>query len=710
MVTRFLKIVVLAGTIAAASSLPAQPPQGSHLDPDENLCATCHGEADLWDEDKRRLYISPESLARDVHFLKGVNCHDCHGGNPTSFDVPEAHSTEVTEESAEWRPFQSPLENVWDSCKNCHKHEWLGLVKGVHAHAGPKDERGRGTPLSCSKCHGEKAHGLLPVADPDSPVYLENQVEMCSECHEEHRHSYERSVHGEGLILSGLVVTAVCADCHGAHGIYYAADRRSTLHGSNVASTCGKCHYFIADRLEKSVHAQTPSEPRPADSDEKKPKHKPSCTSCHQGHHLLHPESLAFQEEQANLCGNCHADLSQGYRVSLHGQLTSLGYEPAANCSDCHGSHEILPIDDPRSRVASGPNRVQTCRKCHQNAVPSFCDFDPHANHKNVRRYPELHAAYQAMNSVMNWVFGLFAVHAFFWFARSLVHALKHGRHRTLGSEGYALVRFNPSQRFLYLLMLVSCLGLIFTGMPLKHSYRPWAQKLSTNLGGFESTSIWHHFFGATLVFVCISYAVRGVASVYRARAHGASWSQVLFGPDSLLPNRRDVRDLLGMLRWFVGLGPKPGFERWTYWEKIDFWAAAIAATVIGGSGLALWYPNVFCRLLPGSALNLAKLIHAEVALYAVSVLFFIHFFNMHFRPEKFPMDLSVLTGLVSEEHLRKARPDYIRRLEREGRLEEMRRSVPPRGRLRLALFAGAMVFSVGLLLLATLIFVSLGE
>ena len=108
MVTRFLKIVILAGTIAAASNLPAQPPQGSHLDPDENLCATCHGEADLWDEDKRRLYISSESLARDVHFLKGVNCHDCHGGNPTSFDVPEAHSTEVTEEGAEWRPFQSP--------------------------------------------------------------------------------------------------------------------------------------------------------------------------------------------------------------------------------------------------------------------------------------------------------------------------------------------------------------------------------------------------------------------------------------------------------------------------------------------------------------------------------------------------------------------------------------------------------------------------
>jgi cytochrome b subunit of formate dehydrogenase len=177
-----------------------------------------------------------------------------------------------------------------------------------------------------------------------------------------------------------------------------------------------------------------------------------------------------------------------------------------------------------------------------------------------------------------------------------------------------------------------------------------------------------------------------------------------------LLLNLRDVRDFFGMARWFFGLGAKPGFERWTYWEKMDYWAVFLAALGIGSTGLALWLPNVFCSVFPGAALNVAKLIHSEIALYAASILFLIHFFNTHFRPEKFPMDLSVLTGLVSEEHVRGQRPEYVERLEREGELERMRRPAPPKEHLRRTLFAGILVFSVGLGLLASLLFVSLGE
>ena len=78
--------------------------------------------------------------------------------------------------------------------------------------------------------------------------------------------------------------------------------------------------------------------------------------------------------------------------------------------------------------------------------------------------------------------------------------------------------------------------------------------------------------------------------------------------------------------------------------------------------------------MLPGSILNVAKVLHSEFALYTASVLFVIHFYHAHLRPEKFPMDLSVITGMVSEEHLRKYRPDYIARLERRG---QARRDAP---------------------------------
>ncbi|NQU25585.1 MAG: hypothetical protein HQ567_30230 [Candidatus Nealsonbacteria bacterium] len=58
-----------------------------------------------------------------------------------------------------------------------------------------------------------------------------------------------REMREQGLFGSGLVVVPGCASCHGSHGIYYAADKRSTLHKSTVATTCGKCRDEIEHRL-----------------------------------------------------------------------------------------------------------------------------------------------------------------------------------------------------------------------------------------------------------------------------------------------------------------------------------------------------------------------------------------------------------------------------------------------------------------------------
>src|SRR4030042_6471419 len=81
--------------VAAAGQLAAQPPKGSQLPEDKNNCAKCHGEPGIWDSDKLRFYVPKESLAEDVHLKHGVNCHDCHGGNPGTFDFSEAHAKAV---------------------------------------------------------------------------------------------------------------------------------------------------------------------------------------------------------------------------------------------------------------------------------------------------------------------------------------------------------------------------------------------------------------------------------------------------------------------------------------------------------------------------------------------------------------------------------------------------------------------------------------
>ncbi len=317
-----------AGSIAQAQeSTPVEPPAleqaveeplatlppltGSQLAPEDNRCGMCHTEPALWDDDHQKLFIQPELLERDVHRQKGVVCSDCHGGDPSSTNFAVAHVGLV------------PITELRNRCKICHNDQRLALVKSVHAKAGEKDSRGRGLPLDCSKCHGANAHAIFPAKDPQSPVFLNNQVRTCGTCHPGDQKTYELTVHGLGLNESGLTVTAVCADCHGAHGIYYAADRRSTLNAANVAATCSKCHQFIEERVKKSVHGNGDG----LGSAAEKPavggrsKRNPTCTDCHQGHHMLNSEQADFRLQVANNCGNCHADMSSRY-AAQHARTT----------------------------------------------------------------------------------------------------------------------------------------------------------------------------------------------------------------------------------------------------------------------------------------------------------------------------------------------------------------------------------------------------
>jgi len=273
----------------------------------------------------------------------------------------------------------------------------------------------------------------------------------------------------------------------------------------------------------------------------------------------------------------------------------------------------------------------------------------------------------------------------------------------------YTLPRFGPILRTTYAVLIVAFVGLTATGVALKYSDQEWGQWLARGLGGVRSASDWHHFFAVLAIVAGVIHVARSVARVNRLRQEEA-WKTVIFGPDSLVPNGRDFRDLGKMLLWFIGFGRKPGFERWAYWEKLDYWAICLAAFLIGTSGLMLWYPNLFCVVLPGGILNVAKMVHSEFAIYTAGFLFLIHFFHAHFRPEKFPMDLSVITGMVSEEHLREYRPEYVARLEKEGKLSEKRKRAPAKRNVWLNIVGVVVVFTLGFCLLAITVLASLGE
>ena len=270
--------------------------------------------------------------------------------------------------------------------------------------------------------------------------------------------------------------------------------------------------------------------------------------------------------------------------------------------------------------------------------------------------------------------------------------------------------RFRPLHIFLHILVITSFLGLSLTGLPLRFSDQPWAQALMKLYGGVASAGYIHRFC-AVLTFIYFGSAlIMCFHFLFIRKDLPGNWLQRLFGPDSLCPNLKDIRDLTGMIKWFVFKGPKPVFERWTYWEKFDFFAVFWGMFAIGGSGLLLWFPELFGRFLPGWSFNVATIIHSDEALLATGFIFTVHFFNTHGRPEKFPMDFVIFNGQISKHEFMEERGEQWQRYEQLGILDdcEVQR---PTGAFYDFILKGfgfvALLTGLGLLLLMVMAFAS---
>lgn len=229
-------------------------------------------------------------------------------------------------------------------------------------------------------------------------------------------------------------------------------------------------------------------------------------------------------------------------------------------------------------------------------------------------------------------------------------------------------LRFKRLNRILHVVMIVSFMSLALTGMSLKFAYTGWAVFLSRLFGGFESAGYIHRLAAVAMIGTFVAHVV----DVFRMKRHVyKSWRSLLLGPDSMVFNMKDLQDLIGNLKWFLGRGPRPEYGRWTYWEKFDYIAVFWGMAVIGSTGLTLWFPEIFTLVFPGWLLNVATIIHSDEALLAVGFIFTVHFFNTHLRPEKFPMDIVIFTGRMTVEELQDDKPAEYEALVKEGRLEE---------------------------------------
>jgi len=266
---------------------------------------------------------------------------------------------------------------------------------------------------------------------------------------------------------------------------------------------------------------------------------------------------------------------------------------------------------------------------------------------------------------------------------------------QTTAPTGRFFQRFTRSQRTLHAVLFTTFLGLAATGLPLRFSESIWARGLAGFVGGFGAILFVHKFCALALTVAFLVHVKDLVTRAFARHEKGIFW-----GATSMVANWKDVKDIVGHMRWMVGLGPKPKFERYAYWEKFDYWAVFWGMMVIGFSGYAMWFAPFFAHFLPGWALNAVLVIHSEEGLLAILFIFSIHFVNTHLRPDSFPMDMVIFTGVESEEEFKHKRPLEYQRLAAEGKLEAKLGEKPQSWYVRFAKVVGFTAITIGVVLL----------
>ena len=612
-------------------------PKPSQVDPVEvsaeteiETCLDCHGyrgfavpTGKTGESPKRLLDVHSKTFKKSVH--AEVNCVSCH------VDVKQI-------------PHKDEVERTVD-CVTCHQ-----------------EESDKGRDITQEQVDVAKSLTHTMVGLPATVQVVEKSKLDTQATH------YLASIHAQPNKDHPEQINASCWDCHGAHDVFPMEGKTKDSYRINSPETCGKCHEKQLKEYTQSVHGAPVK---------RYGKLEPAvCSDCHTAHQISvveeDPAKLAITEN----CGNCHEDYYESYRDTYHGQIVKLGYTHTAKCHDCHSAHDTHKADDPLSMVH--PNNIQeTCKECHKNASAGFLTFHPHGTTHDYERFPEMWIVSKLMISLLVGVFLFFWAHSLLWYFREKEEfenghqpAIRLEQNGDPMKQGQYVTRFTKGWMIAHLVLAIAVMTLVITGTTVLFADSFWAPTVMTLLGGAEVAAIIHRIAAVTFAGIFLGHLVVIFRKIYLDnKIHNIKFEW--FGPHSLVPRLQDGRDFIAMCKWFFHKGPRPVFDRWTYWEKFDYWAPFWGMFIIGLSGLLLWFPDFFGSFMPGWVFNVATIVHGEEAFLAAVFLFTVHFFNCHFRPEKFPVDVVMFTGSMPLEEFKHERTVEYDRLVATGQLDQ---------------------------------------
>jgi hypothetical protein len=258
-----------------------------------------------------------------------------------------------------------------DDCLTCHGDSGLKTETGKSLFVDTEkllaSAHGKAE-ISCVDCHKDLAKAKdFPHSSPLKAV-------DCSQCHDAAAREFQESVHSSAKETGASAMTISCKDCHGTHDIKGKTDYDSTIFPINLPSTCEKCHLekvaakkgpgFIGQYRE-SVHFKALEKSGLTMS--------ANCTSCHGAHDIKNvsdPLSLVARKNIIQTCGTCHVGIERDYLEGVHGKDYVKGIKDVPVCTDCHSEHDILSPQDLNSTVYT-TKVAEVCSRCHDNLALS---------------------------------------------------------------------------------------------------------------------------------------------------------------------------------------------------------------------------------------------------------------------------------------------------------------------------------------------------
>ncbi|HID08273.1 MAG TPA: hypothetical protein EYP10_14125 [Armatimonadetes bacterium] len=516
----------------------------------------------------------------------------------------------------------------------------------------------------CLVCHGNPR---LKFKLPDGTVY---QLHVNGK-------EFQRSVHGN----------FDCTQCHTNYRIRHPRGKRSAdglsdiditselkvwlqhVRGHNrpAVAACIQCHRKQFEEYRTSIHAETL---------QRGSLDAPMCTDCHGYHYILPHQDIESSTSRANVpatCGQCHANATVmrkygvsastvvTYRESFHGKKHELGSQRAAVCSSCHGYHKIRATEDPNSPLHIS-RRAHTCSKCHKWLGQRFAVTFTH-QHPTRTAKPLVYW----IDIIFQW-FVWIVITALLLYTLADVRLtflliLRSATTTTQGAEQSVserqFMRWNIHQRLQHLMLMVSVIILMLTGLPLKGSTTATAHFVISIIGGVDRAAILHRI--AAIGMMCaVGYHFLYLLVRY-AMGHRRT---------EMLPTRKDFIDFWQSVLYLLGRRSQlPEMSHYNFVEKFLYWAAGWGIIMMGFTGIILWQAPWFAEHISPLAIEIAAVLHSHEALLATFALLVFHLYFAHLRYDVFPMSWVWLTGRISESELKERHALEYERLVSQGHL-----------------------------------------